>query len=218
MSDPINLTGEGQEAPQQPASGGRSDSDSDVDSDHGDPGVLGMSNGPDPAAGASSHWQRLKWAAPTKGKSSPDWKFFLVGGEDANKNKALCKIGTCGSKAVVSASATSNLKRHLDNNHKEDEEYAKQRKKRALAEDTKASGKDGGIMKYLGSEQAAVHRRLVLGFIVGGLKSISVVDEPDFKAMLRGFAKNNNLEIPGRSTLSAHSVLQVLLWPCAEAA
>ena len=43
---------------------------------------LHISNDPDPAAGATSQWRRLKWAAPTKGKSSPDWKFLLVGAED----------------------------------------------------------------------------------------------------------------------------------------
>ena len=36
MRNPINLTGERQEEPQQPVRGGRSESDSDVDSDHGD--------------------------------------------------------------------------------------------------------------------------------------------------------------------------------------
>ena len=76
MSNPISLTGEGQEEPQQPGTGGRSDSDSDIDSDHGDPVFLDMSNDPDPAAGATSQWQGLKWAAPTKDKSSPDWIFF----------------------------------------------------------------------------------------------------------------------------------------------
>ena len=40
MSNPINLTGEGQEEWQHPASGGRSDGDSDVDSDHGDLTVM----------------------------------------------------------------------------------------------------------------------------------------------------------------------------------
>ena len=39
-----------------------------------------MTNDADPAA--DSQWQGLKWAAPTKGKSSPDWKVLLVGAED----------------------------------------------------------------------------------------------------------------------------------------
>ena len=41
-----------------------------------------MTNDADPAAVATSKRQGLKWAAPAKGKSSPDWKVFLVGAED----------------------------------------------------------------------------------------------------------------------------------------
>ena len=95
MSNPINLTGVGQKEPYQPArDGGRSDSDSDADSDHGGPVFfLHISNDPDPAAGATSQWRRLKWAAPTKGKSSPNWKSFLVGAEDGMSLMYLLKKG-----------------------------------------------------------------------------------------------------------------------------
>ena len=82
MSNPTNLTGEGQEDPQQPASGGRSDSDNHVDRELGDPVLIYTTNDADPAAGATSQWQGLKWAAPTEGKSSPDWKVLMVGAED----------------------------------------------------------------------------------------------------------------------------------------
>ena len=94
MSNTINLTGEGQEEPQQPASRGRSDSDNDYG--------LGpwrscffffVSNDPDPAAGATSRWQELKWAAPTQRKSSPDCKFFLVGAADEISVMHLLKNG-----------------------------------------------------------------------------------------------------------------------------
>ena len=50
--------------------------------------LLYMSNDPDPAAGATSQWQGLKWAVATKGKSSPDWKSFLVGAEDGHVSHA----------------------------------------------------------------------------------------------------------------------------------
>ena len=52
-----------------------------------------MSNDPDPAAGATSEWVGLKWAAPTKGKSSPNWKSFLVGAEDGMSLMYLLKKG-----------------------------------------------------------------------------------------------------------------------------
>ena len=55
--------------------------------------LLYMSNDPDPAAGATSQWQGLKWAAPTKGKSSPAWKVFLVGAEDEMYLMHLLKKG-----------------------------------------------------------------------------------------------------------------------------
>ena len=55
--------------------------------------LLYMSNDPDPAAGATSQWQGLKWAAPTKGKSNPDKKFFPVGAEDEMSLMHLLKQG-----------------------------------------------------------------------------------------------------------------------------
>ena len=93
MRNPINLTGERQEEPQQPVRGGRSESDSDVDSDHGDPVLFYVNNDPDPAAGATNQWHGLKWAEPTKGKSSPDWKFILVGAEDEMSLMHLLRKG-----------------------------------------------------------------------------------------------------------------------------
>lgn len=53
-------------------------------------------------------------------------------------------------------------------------------------------------MKSLGPEQAVVHKRLVLGFVVRGMEATSVGDEPGFMTMLRGFAKSNNLEKKSR--------------------
>lgn len=47
-----------------------------------------------------------------------------------------------------------------------------------------------------------MHRRLVLGFIIGGHKPLSVVDEPEFKSMIRGFANRPNLSIPTRASVT----------------
>ena len=56
--------------------------------------------------------------------------------------------------------------------------------------------------KYLGSG-SAVHKGLVLGFVVGRMKAVSDADELAFKTVLRDVAKSNIVETPRRSTLSA---------------
>ncbi|CAN0288857.1 unnamed protein product, partial [Scytosiphon promiscuus] len=73
---------------------------------------------------------------------------------------------------------------------------------KALASTAKVTGKDGGIMKYVTKDEAGVHSRLILGFIVGGHKAMSVVEEEHFAIMLRGFARRPNLVIPCRRTVS----------------
>ncbi|CAN0594966.1 unnamed protein product [Laminaria digitata] len=50
-------------------------------------------------------------------------------------------------------------------------------------------------------DESALHQRLILGFIVVGHKSISVVEEEGYKTMMRGFTKRPSLQIPCRRTM-----------------
>lgn len=78
------------------------------------------------------------------------------------------------------------------------------RKRVKLENDQEASGSGAKILKKSAStDPAAAHRQLVLEFVVGGLNPLGDVDEPHFKAMMHGFAKDDNLTLPDRSSISA---------------
>ena len=51
-------------------------------------------------------------------------------------------------------------------------------------------------------DEAAIQQRLILGFIVGGHRSIAVVEEEEYKAMMRGFTKRPSLHIACRKTIA----------------
>lgn len=208
-----------------PANGGVSDVDASSHNDSGhnhdgdgrenNPKVVDVNSAA--AASTTNEWGGWKWAAPNqRGKpitTVAEWKFFLAGAEAVNKRKALCTIGTCGTKALLDSAKAPSLRRHLKDHHPEHAEYFQQQHKKGGAstkeddddDGRKGSGLVGGTLKHAGAadQATAEHRRLVLGFIVGGLQPLSVVDEPCFKLMLSGLARNNDLAIPGRGSMSA---------------
>eukprot|EP00904_Undaria_pinnatifida_P006180 jgi/Undpi1/2692/HiC_scaffold_14.g06070.m1 len=51
-------------------------------------------------------------------------------------------------------------------------------------------------------DEADIHQRLILGFIVGGHKSIAVLEEEGYKVMVRGFTKRPSLQIACRKTIA----------------
>ncbi|CAM9493238.1 unnamed protein product [Sphacelaria rigidula] len=60
---------------------------------------------------------------------------------------------------------------------------------------------EGEIQNYFVADEEARHTRLVLGFIVGGHKPLTVVEELEFQKMLRGFTKRPNLVVPSRASV-----------------
>ncbi|CAM9836230.1 unnamed protein product, partial [Sphacelaria rigidula] len=59
----------------------------------------------------------------------------------------------------------------------------------------------GEIRNYFVADEEARHTRLVLGFIIDGHKPLTVVEEPEFHKMLRGFTKRPNLIVPSRASV-----------------
>lgn len=143
----------------------------------------------------------VMWRKP-KNKKSSLWAFFLQGTEKGKK-RAKCTAVSC-KKPVVMAQATSNLFQHMTSHHKNLPAFVEYVKTEAHKTVGKYEGhaKEGGIMGYMNRDESAVHQRLILGFLVGGHKSVSVVEEDGFKTMMRGFSKRPSLHIPCRKTMA----------------
>lgn len=78
-------------------------------------------------------------------------------------------------------------------------------KKRAISEDGQGSGSGGEkvLKKSESTDPAAAHKQLILDYVVEGLNPLDFVDDPHFRAMLRGFAEDNTLVLPDRGAISA---------------
>lgn len=139
-----------------------------------------------------------RWKSPVQ-KKSPLWKFFLQGADKAHKDLALCKVTGCNKK--ISAKATTNLKQHMNAKHKKHAPWADFLKQKALQKAGKIPNDSGEIQNYFVADEEARHTRLVLGFIIGGHKPLTVVEEPEFQKMLRGFTKRPNLVVPSRASV-----------------
>lgn len=179
----------------------------------------------------------LRWQTPTKNKKSNVWQFFLQGAGPSNIKQAKCKIDGC-LKPVVMAQSTSNLTQHMHARHREHPPYMELKgqdpttaapagTKSPVAKSPAAKspagvrglGKSprraGGMTNFMKKKDdtatARMHARLILGFIVGSYESLDVVEEEQYRAMMRGFTNKPNMRIPCRKTMEnflTHTVME----------
>ena len=172
-----------------------------------------------PAAEQSAGTDTLRWQNPTKNKKSGVWQFFLQGATPSNRLQAKCKLDGC-QKPVVKAQSTSNLTQHMHAHHREFPPYLELKGQDATTATpaapavaksparvrgpAKSPGRAGGVTSFMKRNDTAgarVHARLILGFIVGAYESLDVVEEEQYRVMMRGFTNKPNLKIPCRKTI-----------------
>ena len=155
----------------------------------------------------------LTWDVPTNKKSGV-WQFFLQGGEPSNKQQAKCQVDGC-EKPIVKAQSTINLSQHMHAHHREFPPYVEYKGTNATAVKaapksparTKSPSREGSTTSKIGIKRkkddtgSALHSRLILGFIVGGYQSLDVVEEEQYRVMMRGFTNKPNMRIPCRKTM-----------------
>ena len=167
-----------------------------------------------PAAETSAGTDTPRWGTPTKKKSGV-WQFFLQGALQSNKKQARCMLDGC-QKPVVKAQSTSNLTQHMNSRHRDFPPYLELKGQDATAVTAVAKSpvrvrrvakspvREGGGVANISKKDdttARVHARLILGFIVARYESLDVVEEEQYKVMMRGFTNKPNMRIPCRKTM-----------------
>src|SRR5581483_5109128 len=122
-------------------------------------------------------------------KTSWVWKFFEL---NKDNTKAICQISGCN-KMLTWCGSPSSLSTHLSGTHGITKEIAMEHQEEELKNPSKSS-----IIPYNHPVQESLTKN-VIGFVVGTVQPLSIVEDLDFIKMINGFDKR--YKIPCTKTL-----------------
>ncbi|CAB5381378.1 unnamed protein product [Rhizophagus irregularis] len=125
----------------------------------------------------------------TRPKTSWVWKFFEL---NKDNSKALCQISGC-SKMLKWCGSPSSLSTHLSGTHGITKDIAMKCNEEELKNSPGSS-----IIPHNYPVQESLTKN-VIGFVVGTVQPLSIVEDPDFIKMINGF--DNRYKIPCTKTL-----------------
>ncbi len=127
----------------------------------------------------------------TKPKTSWVWKFFKL---NEDNTKTICQINGC-EKMLAWCGSPSSMKTHLLGAHQISKTVAMRYQEEELKELKKS---DDNINPHDSFKQESLTKN-VMGFVVGTVQPLSIVEDPDFINMINGFDKR--YKIPCYKTL-----------------
>src|ERR1051325_2975014 len=131
-------------------------------------------------------------AKATRPKTSWVWKFFQF---NEDNTKTICQINGC-KKMFVWCGSPSSMKTHLSGTHQITQAIAMRYQEEEIEKLKQPADKN--IKLHNVSKQESLTKNVV-GFIVGTVQPLSIVEEPDFINMINGF--DERYRIPCTKTL-----------------
>ena len=128
----------------------------------------------------------------TKPKTSWVWRFFQF---NEDNTKAICQINGC-ERVFVWCGSPSTMKTHLSSAHKITKAIAMRYQEEEL--EKLKQPVDKSIKLHNAPKQESLTKN-VIGFIIGTVQPLSVVEDPDFINMINGF--DERYKIPCTKTL-----------------
>ena len=139
----------------------------------------------------SSKKERQPPSKVTKPRTSWVWKFFKL---NEDNTKTICQIDGCD-KMLAWCGSPSSMKTHLLGVHQISKTVAMRYQEEELEKLTKS---DDTIKPYDPSKQESLTKN-VMGFVIGTVQPLSIVEDPDFINMINRFDKR--YKIPCTKTL-----------------
>jgi hypothetical protein len=124
----------------------------------------------------------------TKPKTSWVWKFFKL---NEDNTKAICQINGC-ERMLAWCGSPSSLSTHLSGTHQITKDIAMKRQEEELKNPAPS------IKPYSPIKQESLTKN-VMGFVIGTVQPLNVVEDPDFINMVNGF--DERYKIPCTRTL-----------------
>lgn len=140
---------------------------------------------------SSSKKERKPPTKITKPKTSWVWAFFKT---NEDNSKTICQIEGCG-KMLTWCGSPSSMKIHLSGTHNITKAIAMKHMEGKL---TNLSQQTNDIKPHHSSKQESLTKN-VIGFVVGTVQPLSIVEDPDFINMINGF--DQRYRIPCTKTL-----------------
>lgn len=139
---------------------------------------------------SSSKKERKPPIKTTKPKTSWVWKFFEFNDDNA---KTICQINGC-EKMLAWCGSPSSMKAHLLGSH----QITKAIAMKYQEEELKNLKQTDDIKPHNPSKQESLTKN-VIGFVIGTVQPLSIIEDPDFINMINGF--DERYKIPCTKTL-----------------